>query len=125
MGGTPGSLAGTKGLKVSHPRYTLPTAKHLMGVRRLSSNDSAGPEGTNKASWSEPPIPGIQPGMADHAPKQDRWWWGRARCGAAVCGASIFAFFGRVHDTRLAERCSAQETTTREDASPEHQERSI
>ena len=26
------------------------------------------PEGTYEASWSEQPIPGIQPGMADHAP---------------------------------------------------------
>lgn len=31
-----------------------------------------------RASRSEGRLPGIQPGMADLAPKQDRWWWGRA-----------------------------------------------
>jgi len=40
------------------------------------------------------PIPGNQPGMADHAPKQDRWRRGRARCGAPVFRE--FARFSRV-----------------------------
>ena len=37
-------------------------------------NDRLGrPEGTSRALWSEQPIPGIRPGMANHAPNRDRW----------------------------------------------------
>ena len=37
----------------------------------------AGPEGTYEARGANCRAPGIQPGMAAHAPKQDRWWRGR------------------------------------------------
>ena len=58
---------------MSQPFYTLSIAKHLHRLMRLPIG-SAGPEGTYEASWSEPPNPGIRPGMAGHAPNQDRWW---------------------------------------------------
>ena len=42
---------------MSHPRNTLPIAKHLHRPMRLPIG-TAGPEGTYEASWSEPPNPG-------------------------------------------------------------------
>ena len=54
--------------------------------------DRFGRPGGNKQGFVERTAdPGIQPGMADHAPSQDRWWWGRARRGAPICGGDFRA----------------------------------
>ena len=55
--------------------------------------------------WSEPPTPGIRPGMGDHAPNQ-RWWW-RGKGPAGETRSPRFSRSGpaRVQDARLWMSC--------------------
>ena len=54
---------------MSHPRYTLSTAKHQYRPMMLERSERS-VRGIIRARWSERANPGSQPGMADHAPSQ-------------------------------------------------------
>ena len=66
-----GPSVGVKDSKVSQARYTLRTAKHLHQPQASHRSDRPGPQGTFEGSkGANPPSPGPNPGMAEHAPSQ-------------------------------------------------------
>ncbi len=76
--------------KLSHPLYTLPIAKHLHQPQASHRSDRPGPQGTFEGSkGANPPSPGPNPGMADHAPSQGQVVAGEGPAGEPA--AAIFA----------------------------------
>ena len=64
---------GTEGLKASQAFDTLSIAKHLHQPQASHRSDRSGPQGTFTGSErADPPSPGPNPGMAEHAPSQGK-----------------------------------------------------
>ena len=54
---------------MSQPSDTLPIAKHLRQPQASYRSERSGPQGTFRGfKGANPPIPGIRPGVGEHAP---------------------------------------------------------
>ena len=90
---------------VSHSCYTLLIAKHQHRLKALI--DRFGRPGGNKQALrgASRRVTRSQPGYGRTRSEQDRWWWGRARCGTRLTRESRFSSCSRqVKDARNVAR---------------------